>query len=83
MATLNTLQSSFDFLFMIEGVDEQLKLVKDKLSAIRNRQDALSIGDMFEMQMLMNQLSQFAEMSTNIMSAGHTAVSSMARNVKG
>jgi len=35
------------------------------------------------MQLLMNHLSQVSEMSTSIVSASNSAISSMARNVKG
>ncbi len=55
---------------------------KAKLLEIQGRRSAISIGDMFEMQMLMNHLSQLSEMSTNVVSASNTAISSMARNVK-
>jgi Family of unknown function (DUF5407) len=47
-----------------------------------NANDSISIADMFEMQMMMNQLSQLSEMSTSIVSASNSAISSMARNVK-
>jgi len=56
---------------------------KAKLLEIKDQKSAISIGDMFEMQMLMNHLSQLSEMSTSVVSASHTAISSMARNVKG
>jgi hypothetical protein len=56
---------------------------KAKLLQIQSNRSSISIGDMFEMQMLMNHLSQLSEMSTNVVSASHSAVSSMARNVKG
>ena len=55
---------------------------KTKLSQIKSRRSAISIGDMFEMQMLMNHLSQLSEMSTAVVSASNQAISSMARNVK-
>jgi len=55
---------------------------KAKLVEIQSRRSAISIGDMFEMQMLMNHLSQLSEMSTAVVSASNTAILSMARNVK-
>ncbi len=54
-----------------------------KLAQIQARQSSISIGDMFEMQMLMNHLSQLTEMATSVVNAANTAVMSMARNVKG
>jgi hypothetical protein len=56
---------------------------KAKLLVIQKTKSAISIGDMFEMQMLMNHLSQLSEMSTAVASASNTAIASMARNVKG
>jgi len=55
---------------------------KTKLLEIQSQKSAISIGDMFEMQMLMNHLSQLSEMATAVVSASNTAISSMARNVK-
>jgi len=54
-----------------------------KLTEIKNRRSAISIGDMFEMQMLMNHLSQLSEMSTSVVSAANSVIADMARNVKG
>ncbi len=54
-----------------------------KLTEIQNRRSAISIGDMFEMQMLMNHLAQLSEMGTSVVAACNTAISDMARNVKG
>ncbi|MGA8165230.1 MAG: DUF5407 family protein [Waddliaceae bacterium] len=72
------------------SVEELFKLVNHatisarvKLLEIQSQRSAISIGDMFEMQMLMNHLAQLSEMSTSVVSATHTAISSMARNVKG
>jgi len=55
---------------------------RDKLSAMGSK-DAISIGDMFEMQMLMNHLSQLSEMSSSVVSASNNAIGGMARNMKG
>ncbi len=56
---------------------------KQKLLEIQANRSSISIGDMFEMQMLMNHLSQLSEMASNVVSASNSAISSMARNVKG
>jgi Family of unknown function (DUF5407) len=55
--------------------------VKKKMNALTNS-DHISISDMFEMQMLMNHLSQLSEMASSIVSATNSAITSMARNVK-
>ncbi len=55
---------------------------KSKLQQIHGRRSAISIADMFEMQMLMNHLSQVSEMSTNVVASSNSAIQSMSRNVK-
>lgn len=67
-------------LFLI--VNNATLSAKAKLLEIQNRRSAISIGDMFEMQMLMNHLSQLSEMSSNVVSASNAAIIAMARNVK-
>jgi uncharacterized protein DUF5407 len=57
--------------------------VRDKLSAMGGSKDAVSIGDMLEMQMLMNHFSQLSDMSSNVVSASNNAIGGMARNIKG
>ncbi len=64
-------------------VNDATVSAKTKLELIKSRRSAISIGDMFEMQMLMNHLSQLSEMSTSVISASNSAISLMARNVKG
>jgi len=56
--------------------------VQNKILAMQNSTSNVSIGDMFQMQMLMNHLSQLSEMSTNVISASNTAIMSNARNLK-
>jgi hypothetical protein len=70
----------FDYLRGI--INTATQKVKMKLEALNNVGSAVSISDMFEMQMLMNHLSQLSEMSTGVLAAMNTSVSSMARNVK-
>lgn len=72
----------FDVTGLFHIVNDATKSAHAKLQEIKSRRSAISIGDMFEMQMLMNHLSQLSEMSTNVVSASNTAISSMARNVK-
>ena len=47
-----------------------------------SREPSISIGHMLETQMLMNRLSHLSEMSTSIISASNSAISSLARNIK-
>lgn len=69
------------FLFRI--VDQAVASARQKLQDINNNASTISIADMFEMQMLMNHLSQLSEMTTNVVAAAHSSVMSMARNIKG
>lgn len=70
------------FGFLKDVINDATQAVKSKLDAIKKTKSAISIGDMFEMQMLMNHLSQLSEMSTSVISLMNSSVSSMARNVK-
>lgn len=76
-------RKSFNFGDMIALIETQNDIVKQKLADINAAKSAVSIGDMFDMQMVMNKLSQLSEMVTNVMNAAHTSTMSMARNIKG
>ncbi len=77
------IQSGFSVENLFKAVEASTISAKVKLKEIGLRRSAISILDMFEMQMLMNHLSQISEMSTSIVSAANSAIASMARNVKG
>jgi hypothetical protein len=79
----DNIQSGFGVQTLFKIVSDATVSAKTKLLEIKNRRSAISIGDMFEMQMLMNHLSQLSEMSTNVVAASNAAISSMARNLKG
>jgi len=64
-------------------INESTKNVTEKLRSMKNNSDEISIGEMFEMQMLMNHLSQLSEMCTSVVAAMNTSIMSMSRNVKG
>lgn len=76
-------QNSFLVSALFRLVNEATVSARAKLIEIQNRKSAVSIGDMFEMQMLMNHLSQLSEMATSVVSAANTSIMSMCRNVKG
>ncbi len=67
---------------LFSRVEEATKQATEKLRQLKTAGDQISIVDMFEMQMLMNHLSQLSEMSTSVVSASNSAISSMARNIK-
>jgi len=79
----NYVQQGFKVDFLISIVNDATVSAKNKLAILKARRSSISIADMFDMQMLMNHLSQLSEMSTNVVSASNSAISSMARNVKG
>lgn len=79
----DNIQSGFGVQSLFKLISDATVSAKTKLQEIKNRRSAISIGDMFEMQMLMNHLSQLSEMSTNVVAASNAAISSMARNLKG
>lgn len=79
----DNIQSGFGVQTLFKIVSDATVSAKTKLLEIKNRRSSISIGDMFEMQMLMNHLSQLSEMSTAVVSASNSAIASMARNVKG
>lgn len=80
--TIGNTQFGFDVGNLFHIINDATKSAQAKLREIQARRSAVSIGDMFEMQMLMNHLSQLSEMATSVVSASNTAIASMARNVK-
>lgn len=79
----SNVQSGFSVQVLFQLLNTATVSAKAKLEEIQKQRSAISIGDMFEMQMLMNHLSQLSEMATAVVSASNTAINSMARNVKG
>ena len=79
----NPNQPSFGFTALVNIIAQATTDAKTELNLIQQRKSAVSIADMFTMQMLMNHLSQMSEMSTAIINAANSATVSMARNIKG
>jgi hypothetical protein len=75
-------QTGFTVSGLFSIVNNATVSAQAKLQEIQNRKSAISIGDMFEMQMLMNHLSQLSEMATSVVSATNSVLQDMARNVK-
>jgi hypothetical protein len=63
-------------------INEAMAQVTKDLNAMTAPGERLSLAEVFQMQQLMNRLSQLSEMSTSVVSASNSAISSMARNVK-
>jgi Family of unknown function (DUF5407) len=68
---------------LIAVIQDSTLNIEKKLKTLAAHNENISIGNLFEMQMLMNQLSQLSEMTSSITSATNSAIASMARNVKG
>jgi len=77
----NAHQSGFSVQKLLSLINQATVSAKMKLSGMQSRTSAVSIGDMFEMQMLMNHLSQLSSMATNVVSASNSAISDMARKI--
>jgi hypothetical protein len=82
-STMVTQKGAIDFKVLVDEIEQLTAMAKSKIAAIRSKGSAMSIGDMFDLQMAMNKLQQFSEMSTSVISAMNTSIGSMARNVKG
>jgi hypothetical protein len=78
----NFQEPGFDIRFLGTIINDATVSAKQKLELLKARRSSISIADMFDMQMLMNHLSQLSEMSTNVVSAANSAIMSMALNVK-
>ena len=75
-------RTEFNFGDLATIVEDVAVIAKNKVAEIGAKKSAVSIGDMFDVQMTMNRLSQLSEMSTNVMSAANQSTLSMARNIK-
>lgn len=74
---------NIDFTPLVDEIDLLTQHVKSKIAQIQSKRSSMSIADMFDLQMAMNKLSQFTEMSTSVISAMNTSVNNVARNIKG
>lgn len=74
---------SFDFTTLVSILSQATQQAKNEINQISGLQNNVAIGDMFNMQMQMNKLSQMTEMLTSVLSASNASIMSMARNMKG
>lgn len=68
---------------LVQIVSNATISAKNKLNIIKNNKSSISIADMFDMQMLMNHLSQLSEMSSAVVQASNQSLMGIARGVKG
>jgi len=69
------------FSALVSAIEDLTAVAKSKIAMIRSKRSAMSIADMFDLQMAMNRLSQLSEMSTSVISSMNSAITSMAKNV--
>jgi hypothetical protein len=72
---------------LIQGIEELTQKVAAKIEMVRKKGEEgggqeMSIADMFDLQMSMNKLQQFSEMSSSVVSSMNGSINSMARNIK-
>ena len=82
-STWSTTKQGVQFSVLVDMIEQLTAVAKSKIAQIRSKRSAMSIADMFELQMAMNKLSQFSDMSTSVISAMNTSIGTMARNIKG
>jgi hypothetical protein len=82
VSTIGAQSEALDVGSLFVLISDAAASAADKLEEIQSASEALSIGDMFEMQMLMNNLSQLNQLSTSVVASVNQAISSMGRNVK-
>jgi len=73
---------NIEFSALVQMIDYLSGQAVSKIANIRSKKSAMSIADMFDLQMAMNKLSQFTEMSTDVVSAVNTSAMSISRNIK-
>lgn len=66
---------------LISIIEEATTNAQTKITELQGKDDNIGIADMFEMQILINQLTQLAEMSTSVVAASNSAIRTMAQNV--
>jgi hypothetical protein len=75
--------ANIEFSPLIDTIENLSLTAKSMIARIRSKRSAMSIADMFDLQMAMNKLSQFSEMSTSVIAAINTSISAVNRNLKG
>jgi hypothetical protein len=75
--------TTIDFSPLVDMIDLLSIQAKSKIAIMRSKKSSMSIADMFDLQMAMNKLSQFSEMSTGVIGAINGSISTINRNLKG
>jgi len=75
-------QLGMQFSALVSEINDLTAIAKSKIAIIRSKKSAMSIADMFDLQMAMNKLTQFSEMSTSVITSMNTAINDVSRNMK-
>jgi hypothetical protein len=68
---------------LLELIGKRADAVQTKVSGLQGKAGTgMDIPEMFEIQLMMNALSQASETATSMQSAGNQALMSIARNIK-
>ena len=76
-------KQAMNFGEMADIVEAAHRAAKEQLNFIKSRKENVSVGDMFDMQMMMNRFNQLCELATSVAGAMHQATYAIARNVRG
>lgn len=76
-------KQAIDFSYLVNFIDILSQNVKSQIAILRSKGSAMSIADMFDLQMGMQKLTQFSETANSVIAAMNTSITSMARNMKG
>ena len=76
-------KNNVQFTELVNMIDYLSGIAVSKIASIRGKKSAMSIADMFDLQMSMNKLSQFSEMSTAVVQSVNQSMGSASRGIKG
>lgn len=69
--------TNIEFAPLVQQINTLTTDVHTKINEIRNKKDAVSVADMFDLQLKMNGLSQMTEMSTSVVAAVNNCIKSI------
>jgi len=75
-------QEGFNIQGLMAILNKQVLAAETSLQNIQANGEDISLGAMFQMQMVMNKMSQCSEMCTQVSSGANSAIISMTRNLK-
>ncbi len=82
LSTLISDRDSFSLTALVNMIGDANTSAITKLGVIQNQGSSISIANMFDMQMVMNRLTQYTEMSSSVVAAANTAMGTLSRNIK-